>query len=123
MLADRARDREAGGPGKFERGRFLESLPAELHGLAVALYAERDLELDLSRAARGVDQCLLSLEVSRLEEEIEFNASEQKEAEAAGDRAKVAQLAQLERDLHAARNSIKQRREAVSNLASPGGHQ
>ena len=41
MLADRERDREAGGSGKFERGRFLESLAPELHGLAIALYAER----------------------------------------------------------------------------------
>ena len=41
MLADRERDREAGGGGGFERMRFLDALPAELHGLAIALYAER----------------------------------------------------------------------------------
>jgi DNA primase len=122
MLADRERDRDAGGTGRFERGRFLEALDPELHGLAVALYAERGPDLDSSRASRGVDQCLLALQAIRLEEEIEFNASEQKEADAAGDRTRVAELAQLERELHMARNLIKQRREAVSNLASAGGH-
>jgi DNA primase len=122
MLADRQRDRETGGSGQFERMRFLGALPAELQGLAIALYALRAPELDPARANRGVDQCLLALQASQLEEEIEFNASEQKEAEAIGDRSRVAELAQLERELHQARNEIKRRREAVSNLATAGGN-
>jgi DNA primase len=122
MLADRQNDRETGGSGQFQRMRFLGALPTELQGLAIALYALRGPELDPARADRGVDQCLLALEASQLEEEIEFNASEQKEAEAIGDRSRVAELAQLERELHQARNEIKRRREAVSNLATTGGH-
>jgi DNA primase len=125
MLADRERDREAGGSGSFERMRFLEALPAELHGLAIALYAERGPdpnELDGNRVRNGVDQCLLALEADRLEEEIVFNASEQREAEAAGDFERVAQLARLQRDLHQARGLLHRRREAVSNLTSAGGH-
>ena len=88
MIADRDKDREAGGPGRFERGRFLESLPAELHGLAIALYAERGPdpnELAGDRVRIGVDQCLLALEADRLEDEIRFNAAELVEAQAAGD--------------------------------------
>ena len=125
MLADRERDREAGGSGSFERMRFLEALPVELHGLAIALYAERGPdpnELDGNRVRLGVDQCLLALEADRLEEEVVFNASEQREAEAAGDFERVAQLARLQRDLHQARGLLHRRREAVSNLTSAGGH-
>ena len=106
--------------------RFLEALPLELHGLAVAVYADRDpndpTTLDGDDVSNGVDQCLLSLEAERLEAEIEFNASEQREAEAAGDLERIAHLGRLQRDLHQARGLLHRRREAVSNLASAGGH-
>ena len=125
MLADRETDREAGGPGKFERGRFLETLPPELHGLAIALYAERGPDPnDLSgdRVRIGVDQCLLALEADRLEEEIRFNASELTEAHAAGDSPEVARLLEVQRNLNEARRSLDRRRQDTSLLASAGGH-
>jgi DNA primase len=125
MLADRDRDREAGGAGRFERIRFLDSLDQELRGLAVALFAERgpdpnDLAGD--RVRIGVDQCLLALEADRLEEEIAFNTAEQKEAEAAGDSAEVLRLAATQRNLNEARRSLDRRREDTSLLSSAGGH-
>jgi len=125
MLADRDRDREAGGAGRFERIRFLDSLDPELRGLAVALFAERgpdpnDLAGD--RVRIGVDQCLLALEADRLEEEIAFNTAEQKEAEAAGDSAEVLRLAATQRNLNEARRSLDRRREDTSLLSSAGGH-
>ncbi len=124
MLADRERDREAGGSGRFERGRFLDSLPPELHGLAVALYAERGpdpAELDEARVRIGVDQCLLAMEADRIEEEIRFNAGELTEAQAAADSAAVARLLETQRNLNEARRSLDRRRQETSLLA-PGGH-
>jgi hypothetical protein len=105
--------------------RFLDALPLELHGLAIALYAERgpdpnDLASD--RVRIGVDQCLLALEADRLEQEIAFNSSEQKEAEAAGDAQEVLRLAAVQRNLNEARRSLDRRREDTSLLASSGGH-
>jgi DNA primase len=125
MLADRERDREAGGAGAFKRMRFLESLPPELNGLAVALYAERGPdpnELAADRVGTGVDQCLLALEADRLEEEIRYNAGELNEAQAAGDPKGVARLLELQRNLNEARRSLDRRRQETSNLASAGGH-
>jgi DNA primase len=125
MLADRERDREAGGSGRFERMRFLEALAPELHGLAIALFAERgpdpnDLAGD--RVRIGVDQCLLALEADRLEEEIRFNAGELTEAHAAADSQAVARLLELQRNLNEARRSLDRRRQDTSLLASAGGH-
>ena len=125
MIVDRERDREGGGPGRFERGRFLQALDPELHGLAVALYADRgpdpnDLAGD--RVRIGVDQCLLALEADRLEEEIRFNAGEIVEAQAAADSQAVARLLELQRNLNEARRSLDRRRQDTSLLASAGGH-
>ena len=125
MLADRERDPDAGGPGRFERGRFLEALPPELHGLAIALYAERGPDpndLDDNRVRIGVDQCLLALEADRLEEEIRFNGSELVEAQAAADSPAVARLQETQRNLFEARRSLDRRRQDTSLLASAGGH-
>ena len=125
MLADRERDREAGGSGRFERMRFLDSLAPELHGLAVALYAERGPdpnELTGDRVRIGVDQCLLALEADRLEEEIRFNGSELVEAQAAADPQTVARLQETQRNLFEARRSLDRRRQDTSLLASAGGH-
>jgi len=125
MIADRELDREAGGDGRFERMRFLDALPAELHGLAIALYAERGPdpnELSGDRVRIGVDQCLLALEADRLEEEIRFNAGELVEAQAASDAQAVARLLELQRNLNEARRSLDRRRQDASLLASAGGH-
>jgi DNA primase len=125
MLADRDRDREAGGTGRFERSRFLDALDSELHGLAIALYAERGPdpnELAGDRVRIGVDQCLLALEADRLEEEIRFNGGELVEAQAASDSDAVARLQETQRHLFEARRSLDRRRQDTSLLASAGGH-
>jgi DNA primase len=126
MIADRARDSEAGGAGRFERGRFLDALPPELHGLAIAVYADRGpndpTTLDTDHVRNGVDQCLLALEADRLEEEIRFNAGELVEAQAATDSQTIARLLEIQRNLYESRNSLDRRREAVSNLTPAGGH-
>jgi DNA primase len=125
MLADRERDREAGGSGSFERMRFLESLDPELHGLAIALYAERGPdpnELAGDRVRIGVDQCLLALEADRVEEEIRFNASEIAEVHAAGDSQAEARLLETQRNLNDALRSLGRRRHDTSLLSSAGGH-
>jgi DNA primase len=125
MLADRERDRDAGGTGRFERGRFLEALEPELHGLAIALYAERGpdpTDLAGDRVRVGVDQCLLALEADRLEEEIRFNAGELVEAQAAGDSQAVSALQETQRNLFEARRSLDRRKQDTSLLASAGGH-
>ena len=125
MLADRDRDREAGGSGRFERSRFLDALDSELHGLAIALYAERGPdpnELTGDRVRIGVDQCLLALEADRLEEEIRFNGGELVEAQAASDSDAVARLQETQRHLFEARRSLDRRRQDTSLLASAGGH-
>jgi DNA primase len=121
MLADRERDREAGGSGGFERGRFLEALAPELHGLAIALYAERGPdpnELAAARVSVGVDQCLLALEADRLEDEIRFNAGELAEAHADADTLAEARLLEMQRNLNEARRSLDRRRLDASLLAS-----
>jgi DNA primase len=125
MLADRDKDREAGGPGRFERGRFLESLPAELHGLAIALYAERGPdpnELAGDRVRIGVDQCLLALEADRLKAQMEYISAEIIEAEAAGDLVAKAELLETNRNLYEALKSLGRRRHDSSLLTSAGGH-
>jgi hypothetical protein len=125
MLADREKDRDAGGPGRFERGRFLESLPEELHGLAIALYAERGPdpnELDAARVRVGVDQCLLALEADRLKAQMEYISAEIIEAEAAGDLVAKAALLESNRNLYEALKSLGRRREGLSLLTSTGGH-
>ena len=125
MLADREKDRDAGGPGRFERGRFLDSLPAELHGLAIALYAERGPdpnELAGDRVRIGVDQCLLALEADRLKAQMEFVSAEIVEAEASGDLVAKAALLETNRNLYEALKSLGRRRQDSSILTSAGGH-
>ncbi|HEX7491204.1 MAG TPA: DNA primase [Candidatus Limnocylindrales bacterium] len=125
MMADREKDRKAGGTGRFERMRFLEALEPELHGLAVALFAERgpdpnDLAAD--RVRIGVDQCLLALEADRLKEQMEYVSIEIIEAEAAGDTEAMARLLETNRSLYEAQKSLGRRRQDTSILASAGGH-
>ena len=125
MLADREHDREAGGAGSFERMRFLEALEPELHGLAVALFAERGPdpnELAAGRVRIGVDQCLLALEADRLKEQMEYVSIEIIEAEAAGDTEAKARLLEINRNLYEAQKSLGRRRQDTSLLTSAGGH-
>ena len=125
LLAAMIADREAGGTGRFERMRFLDSLEPELHGLAIALYAERGPdpnELTGDRVRIGVDQCLLALEADRLKAQMEFVSTEIVEAEAAGDAETKARLLETNRNLYEALKSLGRRRQETSLLASAGGH-
>jgi DNA primase len=125
MIADRERGREAGGPGSFERGRFLEALAPELHGLAIALYAERGPdpnELAAARVSIGVDQCLLALEADRIKAQMEYISTEIIEAEASGDSEARARLLEVNRNLYDALRSLGRRQHDTSILSSAGGH-
>ena len=126
MLADREMDREAGGGGRFERMRFLDALPAELHGLAIALYAERGPdpnELERRSRPQGVDQCLLALEADRLEGEIDYNPRRARRgARPPATPAKSPDCSNYNRNLNEARRSLDRRRQDASLLASAGGH-
>jgi hypothetical protein len=105
--------------------RFLDALPAELHGLAIALYAERGPdpnELSGDRVRKGVDQCLLALEADRLKVQIDYIHAEIIEAEAAGDTEAKARLLETNRNLYEALKSLGRRRQDSSLLASAGGH-
>ncbi|HEX9043533.1 MAG TPA: DNA primase [Candidatus Limnocylindrales bacterium] len=124
MLADRERDREAGGPGRFERGRFLESLDAETKGLALALYAWRGpdpADLDPDRVAYGLGQCLWQLEHDANVEAMDYTRAEIEEAERLRDAARLDQLLDEQRRLHEARRSLDRRRDDASLLARPMG--
>ena len=126
MVADREGDPVAGGPRRFERGRFLDSLPDELRSLAIALYASREpndpTELDVDHVRNGIDQCLLDLEEARLEEGIDYYAGALIEAESIGDRSEAVRLLEIQRELTQAKGRIQRRRDEVTNLASAGGH-
>jgi DNA primase len=125
MIADRERDREAGGTGRFERGRFLDALAPELHGLAIALYAERGPdpnELAAARVSIGVDQCLLALEADRIKAQMEYISTEIIEAEASGDSEAKARLLETNRNLYDALRSLGRRQHDTSILSSAGGH-
>jgi hypothetical protein len=125
IFAHRGQSLGEGGTGGFERGRFLEALEPELHGLAIALYAERgpdpnDLAGD--RVRIGVDQCLLALEADRLKAQLDYVSTEIIEAEAAGDNDTKARLLDTNRNLNEALKSLGRRRHDTSLLSSAGGH-
>jgi DNA primase len=126
MLVRGSADPTAGGPGRFERGAFLESLPEELRGVAIALYASRDpndpRELDADHVRNGIEQCLLDLEKVRLEDEIQFYKAALIEAQSSGDRAEIERLLELQRELTQAKGRIDRRRDEVANFARAGGH-
>ncbi len=124
MLADRERDREAGGPGRFERGRFLEALDPETKALALALYAFRGpdpAELDSVRVAYGLGQCLWQLEHDANVDAMSYTRAEIVEAERLGDGTRVDLLLEEQRRLHDARRSLDRRRDDASLLARPIG--
>lgn len=125
MLADREGDREAGGTGQFERMRFLEALDPELHGLAIALYAERGPdpnELAGDRVRIGVDQCLLALEAERIKAQMDYISTEIIESEASGDNEAKARLLETNRTLYESLRSLGRRQHDTSILSSAGGH-
>jgi DNA primase len=134
MLADRAVDATARGTdeGRFERGRFLDSLDDEARALAIALYASRgpipglgdgpdEGALDLALVDQGVDQCLLRLELDRLDEQGEYTRGELADAEQRGDADAIARSMDDERRLNEARRSLHRRIDQSSLLARTTG--
>jgi len=113
---------EHGVPGRFDRGRLLESLDDETRALALAIYAKEGPDpasLPPSRVAYAIENCLLSLEADRIEERSEYNQVEQAEAERRGDRAAIEQLLAQEREINEERRSLDRRREQARLLARP----
>jgi len=134
MLADRAVDAIArrSDEGRFERGRFLDSLDDEARALAIALYASRgpipglgdgpdEGVLDLALVDQGVDQCLLRLELDRLDEQGEYTRGELADAEQRGDADAIARSMDDERRLNEARRSLHRRIDQSSLLARTTG--
>jgi hypothetical protein len=134
MLADREVDAAARGTdeGRFERGRFLDSLDDEARALAIALYASRgpipglgdgpdEGVLDLALVDQGVDQCLLRLELDRLDEQGEYTRGELADAEQRGDADAIARSLDDERRLNEARRSLHRRIDQSSLLARTTG--
>ena len=126
ILADRRRGAElAGDPdgaGRFERGRFLESLDPETRALALGLYAlERPDPRNLAsqRVIYNVDKCLLTLEADRLEEQSAWNQAEQADAELRDDHEAMDRLLAEERQINEARRSLDRRIEQTRLLTRP----
>lgn len=111
-----------GVPGRFDRGRLLESLDDETRALALAIYAKDGPDpatLPPGRVAYAIENCLLSLEADRIEERSEYNQAEQAEAERRGDREAIRQLLAQEREINEERRSLDRRREQARLLARP----
>jgi hypothetical protein len=144
MLADRETDAavrdaaspatHAGEPGRFERGRFLASLDEESRALAIALYASRAPipgvgdgaegaggSIDFDLVDQGVEQCLLRLELDRLDEQGAWTRGELADAETRGDADAISRLMDDERRLNEARLSLHRRIDQASLLARATG--
>ncbi len=126
ILADRRRGAEAAGdpdgPGRFERGRFLEALDPETRALALGLYAldrPDPRNLPSQRVIYNVDKCLLTLEAERLEERSDWNQAEQAEAELRADVEAMARLLAEEAQINEARRSLDRRIEQTRLLTRP----
>ena len=126
ILADRRRGAEAAGdpdgPGRFERGRFLEALDPETRALALGLYAlERPdpRNLPAQRVIYNIEKCLLTLEADRLEERSDWNQAEQADAELREDQEAMARILAEERQINEARRSLDRRIEQTRLLTRP----
>ena len=126
ILADRRRGAEAAGdpdgPGRFERGRLLESLDPETRALALGLYAldrPDPRNLPSQRVIYNVDKCLLTLEADGLEERSDWNQAEQAEAELHDDHQAMARLLAEEAQINEARRSLDRRIEQTRLLTRP----
>jgi hypothetical protein len=131
MLADREPGPD-GEPRRFERGRFLDALDEESRALAIALYASRAPipgvgdtpdpgAVDVDLVDHGVDQCILRLELDRLDERGAYTRGELAEAELRGDTAAISALMEDERTLNEARRSLHRRIDDASLLARNSG--
>ena len=106
-------------PRPFDRKPFLDGLEATLATIARTLYASTaplpETELALQQA---IDQSLLTLERSGLDDEVEFKRAELAEAEANADRDTARALLEEVRGLQARREDLDERKQGASLLAS-----
>ncbi len=128
MLADRRAGAAAAGdpdgPGRFERGRFLEALDPETRALAIGLYALEKPDprnLAQQRVIYNLDKCLLTLEADRLEERSDWNQAEQADAELRDDTEAMARILTEERQINEARRSLDRRIEQTHLLTDRRG--
>ena len=96
----------------------------ETQALLVALLERRDAgtdagTTDLRVASQGIEQCLLRLELDRLEERTRWTRVELGEAERANDRATIERLMTDEQHHNETRKSLQRRMEQASLLSRP----
>jgi len=97
---------------------------AETQALLVALLERRDAgtdagTTDLRVASQGIEQCLLRLELDRLEERTRWTRVELGEAERANDRPTIERLMIQEQHHNETRKSLQRRMEQASLLSRP----
>jgi len=97
---------------------------AETQALLVALLERRDAGTDAGTtdprvASQGIEQCLLRLELDRLEERTRWTRVELGEAERANDRPAIERLMTQEQHHNETRKSLQRRMEQASLLSRP----
>jgi DNA primase len=108
-----------GAVGTFDRVAFVESLEPTLQAIARTLYARTDpVPTPGPELAQAIDQSLLTLQRSRLAEELEFTRAELAEAEATDDTAALRRLQQAVLDLNRKRLALDKRRADTSLLSN-----
>jgi hypothetical protein len=108
-----------GAVGTFDRVAFVESLEPTLQAIARTLYARSDPVPPAGpELAQAIDQSLLTLQRSRLAEELEFTRAELAEAEATEDLASQRRLQQVVLDLNRKRLELDKRRADTSLLSN-----
>ena len=107
------------GARSFDRTAFVESLEPTLAAVARTLYARTDpVPAAGPELTQAIDQSLLTLQRTRLAEEIEFTRAELAEAEAADDADATHRLQQAVLDLNRRRMELDRRRADTSLLAN-----
>jgi DNA primase len=96
----------------------------ETQALLVALLERRDAgtdagTTDLRVASQGIEQCLLRMELDRLEERTRWTRVELGEAERANDRPTIERLMTQEQHYNETRKSLQRRMEQASLLSRP----
>jgi DNA primase len=106
----------AGDP--FDRSAFLAGLDPTLETIARTLFARTDPLSDTEEGIRhALDQSLLTLEKTRLDDEVEFKRAEIADAEAAGDDAASDRLQHDVLDLQRRRLELDRQRATTTLLA------
>ena len=111
-------------PYTTERVFARLSTDPETQALLVALLERRDAgtdagTTDIRVASQGIEQCLLRLELDRLEERTRWTRMELGEAERANDRPTIERLMTQEQHHNETRRSLQRRMEQASLLSRP----